>query len=256
MKDEIRCLVRTFVSDFMKRDGTRSEWKEPLVGFASASDLLFGTLKGSASPIHRLPGDFLPGARTVIAYFIPFSPDINLSNVEGRYSSLEWCTAYLETNEMILQLNMYLNTWFDSKGYRGVVLPATHNWDVEKLISDWSHRSVAYIAGLGTFGRNNMLITEKGCCGRFGSFITSAPIPADTRVPGEACLYKHNGTCGVCVKRCPNKALTLDTFDRFACYDMLLENGRRNGDIGNTDVCGKCLVGLPCSERNPVRSAG
>lgn len=37
-------------------------------------------------------------------------------------------------------------------------------------MSEWSHRHAAYIAGLGIFGINNMLITNKGCVGRIPSF--------------------------------------------------------------------------------------
>ena len=252
MKAPVVELIKTFVSDYNRGDLIQSEWKEPLVRFASAADSLFPKLKEITHPTHAVPSDFLPKAKTVIAYFLPFSTNIVRSNVQGRYSSPEWCAAYIETNELILRINTCLKEWFEARGYKGVLIPATHNWDVEKLISDWSHRSVAYIAGLGTFGLNNMLITEKGCCGRFGSFITDAEIPADDRPEGEACLHKYNGTCGVCVKRCVNDALKTDSFDRFACYEMCLENERQNRNLGYADVCGKCLVGLPCSERNPV----
>ncbi|WP_338094171.1 hypothetical protein [Methanorbis furvi] len=37
----------------------------------------------------------------------------------------------------------------------------------------WSHRHFAVLAGLGTFGVNNMLITRMGCYGRVSSFAAS-----------------------------------------------------------------------------------
>jgi hypothetical protein len=33
---------------------------------------------------------------------------------------------------------------------------------------------------------------------------------------------------------------------------MLLENVEKLKGIGYADVCGKCLVDVPCSHRNPV----
>lgn len=253
MKSLIASQITNFVSEHSKNPDIKSRWKEPLIGFASASDPLFTRLTELASPTHATPQDFMPEAQTVIAYFMPFAEDISKSNIKGRLSSDLWCTAYIDTNEMILKLNTHLKAWFESRGHSGVVIPATHNWDVKKLISDWSHRSVAYIAGLGRFGLNNMLITEKGCCGRFGSFITSASLEPDERTERETCLNKYDGSCGACVKRCVNEALHTDGFDRFKCYEMCLENEREHRNSGYADVCGKCLTGIPCSFRDPVK---
>ncbi len=41
-------------------------------------------------------------------------------------------------------------------------------------------------------------------------------------------------------------------FDRFRCYDMCLKSGEQFEDLGLADVCGKCVVGLPCSHCDPV----
>ena len=114
--------------------------------------------------------------------------------------------------------------------------------------------NVAIISGLGTFGLNNMLITDKGCCGRIGSFITDLKLEPTKRKTGESCLYKHMGTCTKCVARCVNEALTVDGFDRHKCYEMCLYNDNLHSGIGLCDVCGKCLVGVPCATVNPVKS--
>ena len=82
-----------------------SSWKTPLVGFADAGDPLFGELKTVVRPSHGLPGDLLPGARTVIAYFLPFDPAIPRSNHRGTFSSESWAVAYIETNRLIASIN-------------------------------------------------------------------------------------------------------------------------------------------------------
>jgi epoxyqueuosine reductase QueG len=140
----------------------------------------------------------------------------------------------------------------EGSNYQVAITPATHNFDPEKLISGWSHRHVGYIAGLGKFGVNNMIITAHGCCGRIGSFVTDLRVEADQRSPGEACLYRHDVSCVQCAERCVNTALFADRFDRWRCYEMCLRNETKYGNLGTADVCGKCLVGLPCSFTNPV----
>lgn len=62
--------------------------------------------------------------------------------------------------------------------------------DKEHIYSNWSQRHVGYIAGLGTFGLNNMLITDQGTCGRFYSLITNLPVEPDQPLQEERCLWK------------------------------------------------------------------
>ena len=104
------------------------------------------------------------------------------------------------------------------------------------------------------FGTNNMLITESGCCGRWGSFVTSLELEPDVRPEEESCLYRDDASCLHCVDRCPSEALSADRFDRKACYARCLMNEERWLSLGKADVCGKCLVGVPCTLRNPVRA--
>ena len=229
-------------------------WQEPIIAFAAADDELFPTLKEIISPTHVLPKDILVNAQTVITYFIPFNKDIVTSNVAGRETSREWAKTYIETNQLILDLNTHIQGELSQQGYDASILPATHNFDKTKLISDWSHRHVAFIAGLGKLGLNNMLITEKGCCGRLGSIVTNLKLQPTPRSDRENCLYKHQGLCKKCVERCVNGALTELSYDRHLCYAMCLSNAELFNKMGLADVCGKCLVNLPCSFINPART--
>ena len=70
----------------------------------------------------------------------------------------------------------------------------------------------------------------------------------DKPLKEERCKYKIDKTCGVCVKRCEVEALTYEGFDRFKCSN----NCKKNLEIFGVDVCGKCVVELPCSYRNPI----
>ncbi|WP_041605746.1 epoxyqueuosine reductase [Halothermothrix orenii] len=252
-REKITQLVKQFIKDYSSRKEIYTKWREPIIKFSDVRDELFFKLKEIISPTHALPTDFMEDAKTVISYFIPFDKSIVNLNIDGKYSSRGWAMAYIETNKLILDLNKYIKRELELLNYKSTIIPATHNFDKEKLISDWSHRHVAYIAGLGTFGLNNMLITDKGCCGRIGSIITNLKVEPTKRKDIEYCLYKRKGVCKKCVKRCVNNALKVDSFDRHKCYEMLLYNDRLHSDFGLADVCGKCCVNLPCSFTNPVK---
>jgi len=252
MQKMISQEIESFVNNLVASNKTRTKWGTPLVGFADAKDPLFEKMKEAVRPSHATPEDLLANARTVIAYFLPFVQEIPRSNIQNYNASREWAVAYVETNQLIIDLNNHLADILQKHGFSTKVLPPTHNFDTEQLMADWSHKHIAYIAGLGKFGLHHMLITEKGCCGRLGSVVTDAVFPPSARPEGQFCLGLYDGSCKVCIKKCPNGALTEDTYDRHKCYELLLENADIYEEEGLADVCGKCTSVVPCSFMNPV----
>ena len=120
-----------------------------------------------------------------------------------------------------------------------------------ELPNRWSQRSVAYIAGVGTFGVNHAIITERGCAGRFASMITSAYVQPSERPTAEACpAVEESDACDACIGRCPAEVLSHGGFDRDGCmeYLYLFVYKKRRGP-----GCGKCVVGVPCALRIPGR---
>lgn len=251
-KKEIENLIQNYLKNYQKKEKINSQWKEAVVEYASAADPMFRELENIVSESHLLPTDILADAKTVIAYFIPFSEEIVNSNLDGKYSSHQWAESYGETNQLIEDLNKHLKYELEKEKYQSSLIPATHNFDKKRLKSDWSHRHAAYIAGLGTFGINNMLITEKGCAGRIGTLITDLKIEPSARPENERCLNKAGFECSQCVDNCANGSLKIDSFDRYKCYQLLLENDELHSDLGLSDVCGKCSVGLPCTFKSPL----
>lgn len=252
MKQKIENYIQNYITNYQQQDQIESSWKKPVIKYAAAEDPIFNELKEVVSEEHLLPEDIMPEAKTVIAYFIPFSEEIANSNIDRKYSSHQWAKAYVETNQLIAEINQYLKNKLSDRGYQASLIAATNNFDKERLLSDWSHRHAAYIAGLGTFGINNMLITEKGCAGRVGTLITDLKIEASERSKKERCLNKAGFKCSNCVDNCVNGALQEDSFDRHQCYELLLENDELHPELALTDVCGKCSVGLPCSFNSPI----
>ena len=228
-------------------------WEEPLLAVARADDPLFPRLKEVASPEHSLPRDILPGARSVVVFFLPFQKRVGRENAEATpFAARSWAEAYVTTNRLIESVNIRLKACLEQAGHQAAITPATHNFDTQRLVSGWSHKHVAYIAGLGTFGINHLLITRAGCCGRLGSLITSMPLPPAPRPHEEWCLTKAGRKCLACVAKCSYGALHENRFDRHACYEQCLHNDAHFSDLPLVDVCGKCSCGMPCSHEIPA----
>ena len=249
-------IVRTIcetVASHGRSSGMGSMWRRPLVAFASADDPRFLQLQQAVSPSHLMPEDLLAGAKTVVCFFIPFTEELVHNNIAGDDATHEWALCYVQTNQLIKLVCSELTSLLGAEGYKAGVVPATHNFDEQRLISDWSHRHAAWIAGLGSFGENNMLITDDGCCGRFGSLATDWQFPQDGPVAQvrERCLSRQGKTCDACRKKCPVGAYSGGSFDRHACYAHCMHNAALHGDVGLADVCGKCICGLPCSLKSP-----
>lgn len=254
--EDIKNLIDDFILNYKDKNAIITDWADPIVGFASTDDSLFLQLKQVIDQDHKHPNQLLPSAKTVISYFIPFNENIVQSNIDGKLASKEWAIAYIETNKLITDINKFLTAEIKQENYDSFEIPPTHNFDENKLVSYWSHKHIAYIAGLGKFGLHKMLITEKGCCGRLGSLIISAKIEATGRNEDEYCLYFFNKTCKQCLDKCLFNALYLNSFDRHKCYKICLENGRIYSKLGLSDICGKCACGIPCSVNNPVKLIG
>lgn len=259
MTEDFEEILSDYVSTYRKNHTTQTVWRKPLVAYASATDPLFAELKQIIGPHHSLPGEIVDGAKSVIVYFLPFDENVGKSNIPGVESSAEWDIAYIETNILIGELNKYLHDLLVDRGYDASLLAATHNFDPVTLECSWSHRSAGYIAGLGTFGVNHMLITEDGCNGRLGSIITTMEIEPTQRPTEEYCLYKNRGTCLSCVKRCVNDVFENKdgdvAFDKWRCNEQVFDKAETATyeGLGSADTCGKCLCGVPCSTMNPIR---
>ncbi|MEJ2210349.1 MAG: epoxyqueuosine reductase [Anaerolineae bacterium] len=250
---ELGHFIEITIRKMVDEAGTATTYRRPLVAFAAADDERFVALRTVAEPSHLLPTDLLPGARSVISFFLPFAPWVVEANARQRQEvAREWAVAYVETNALIGRITARLVEALAGQGVRAAAEPATHNFDPVSLVSRWSHKSVAVIAGLGNFGLHQMVITDAGCAGRFGSLVLDADLPAAPAPPRERCLYFYDGSCLECVYACPAGALDTDEpLDKQACYRRLLDVAAAYEDLGLADVCGKCATG-PCALESAV----
>lgn len=225
-----------------------TKYREPLLASAAADDRRFAELKDVVDLRHMLPEDLVPSARSVASFFLPFEAEVVEANAAARGEvAPEWALAYVETNALIEQVTDRLVELLARHGVRAAAEPPTGRYDRRTFTSTWSHKSVAVVAGLGSFGVHRMAITDAGCAGRFGSLVLDCELPWGGREHIERCLHIASGGCLECVKRCPVGALSADgAIDKQLCRARCNHGAAALGGIGTAAVCGKCALG-PCA---------
>jgi epoxyqueuosine reductase QueG len=92
-------------------------------------------------------------------------------------------------------------------GARTVTVPVSYPLEMTEetkgCVGDLSLRHAAVAAGLGVFGRHNLVIHPvHGTRILFTAVLTDAALPSDQPLDAELCLH-----CGACVENCPAGAL-------------------------------------------------
>ncbi len=237
----------------------------PLVAFGAADDPLFEEFKDTKAigPWHMAPQEWLPGAKSVVSLFFPFTEKVRATNaaqdewassawLHGRIEGQEWIKLYMKTfRERLEELGasalvpMQDPRWGQIRRGRG--MEAYPGLDETVFGSNWSERHAAYVCGLGTFGLSKGLITRKGIAGRFGSVVTDIELEPDPREYSG--IYDWCINCGACIARCPAKAISSEKGKEHSpCLDKLLQSGKR---FAPRYGCGLCQTGVPCEHQRP-----
>ena len=214
----------------------------PLVGFASAD-------AWDDPPFEPwVPGEFrpraiYPEARTVVVIGMPvFLPILETT------PSIYYHELYKTVNSL-LDSNAYrIASLLNRRGYPSIPVPRDGYGSIsilrERPLAFFSHRHAAYLAGLGNFGINNMLLTrEFGPRVRFTSIFTAAEIPPGKVMEEPLCIR-----CMRCRDACPVHALGSEDYP-----GSLTEKGActaRSGDLARRFIspCGICIKVCPVGE--------
>ena len=259
--------VQEYLADFVRSD-PRNRFPEgdyipifdpPEVGIASAADPLFLELgkPGVVGPIHVTPEYWLPGARSVVSFFAPFSKEVKAAYKKGeRVPPLEWVSGRLNGEVFINVMRRALLRLFEKLGGRVVVPNLELRYRAKNLLPMWSERHVGFIAGVGTFGLHCGLLTEKGAAGRMGSVVTDLSLtPRERAYAGvyDYCLWKTEGRCGACIKSCPVGAISAQGKNHAICITNGSEYIQPAYAAWGYHSCGHCQNNLPCSNGIPAR---
>ncbi|SHH60695.1 hypothetical protein SAMN02745823_00452 [Sporobacter termitidis DSM 10068] len=231
----------------------------PVLAVGAASDEGFKKLQRPevVGPHHLLPEDWLPGAKSVISLFLPFTERVISSNTENPAEpSWEWLFTRVDGQQHLLATGALVRDALIREGYRAVVPYIDDRFlmrtsrdqtglPIPAFSSNWSERHVGFITGLGTFGRMTNFISKRGCCGRLVSVVTDWETTPDEK--DYEGIYDYCAECGACYPACPGGALSADGKDIDKCSAYLRKIGSK---FAPRYGCGKCQSGLPCATKS------
>ena len=240
-------------------------YESPIFTFGSASDNYFEKLKKPEAIGNHfmMPNDWLPSAKTVISYFLPFSKQIRDSNRKDfSWPSDAWLNARIDGQKMMNEFSIFVRDYLKNSGFEAVAPSVDSRFKIgtvtikdgveEKnpFTSNWSERHVAFVCGLGTFNLAKGMITKAGTAGRFGSVITNLEF-SDYTVREYTEIYEYCTKCGACAKNCPADAITIENAkDHVLCNTFVREVLEKHRPYYG---CGKCQVRVPCESGIPIR---
>ena len=273
--EKIRGFLSEDESNKMKVDGSLIFDPDVLVGFVSGNDQIFENYKGIIGDFHLTPpeaykkfcekNDITCSTEnlSVVAYILPISQKTKKENLEysKEMPGERWAHTRLFGEQTNQKLQKYLVSELKKEAGVEAVAPMTHGYMFRVhrkhakgvWASTWSHRHMAFAAGLGSFGLSDGFINERGIAMRCGSIIVDYKLPSDAdKRPEDPYYYCSN--CGTCIKRCPKGAITFEgRHDKQSCSEHVgstIPYIKNNYEI-NIYSCGLCQVGVPCSDGIP-----
>ena len=145
---------------------------------------------------------------------------------------------YRQLNYILDQFAAQTAIALERAGAVAAAVPASQVTAWQPVPRGWvSHKLLAAAAGLGWWGRNNLLITERhGARIRLASVLTD--LPAGAAVPP---LESRCGSCRACRRACPAGAIGEEpsSFDAGACSEKLGEFQRL--PFISQRICGVCV---------------
>ncbi len=245
-------------------------FEPPIFAFGAADDEGFESLQDPSviGKHFMLPKEWLPQAKTVISFFLPFTAAVKQGNRRDlSWPSEEWLHGRIEGQAFINKLCLHLQSALIDAGYNSLVpcldqrfwaktgfsnaAPYADNGsEALAFTSTWSERHVAFVCGLGTFGLSKGLITKKGMAGRLGSVVTELYLPPDSR--GYKEIYEFCDMCGTCAKNCPVNAISIAKGkNHIICSNFVDETLEKHKPRYG---CGKCQVKVPCENGIPKKA--
>jgi epoxyqueuosine reductase QueG len=195
------CEVERIINEFCESAPSNSlhletgekAWAEPHVAIARGDDPLFLGNKEMIGPFLWTPEEAyalafpdspVPARELrVISYVLPQTPKTRADQrLEDRMPAERWARSRFHGEEFNCDLRLHLAETLTRAGYPSVAperLPGFGYQHSERfgLASNWSERHAAFVAGHGTFGLSDGMITRWGKAVRFGSVVSRIDLP-------------------------------------------------------------------------------
>ena len=188
------------------------------------------------------PQSIYPEAKTVIVIGLP----VQLPILETA-PSIFYHELYHTINQLLDEEAYLLSNYLTSQGHPSIYLPRDGYGDIEVLLKKplafFSHKHAAYLAGLGSIGWNNVLLTpEYGPRVRFTSIFTTASLDGDPIIGYDLCTR-----CLLCARTCPVHALATRKDEHFPPPMEKINCANRSRKLRKKyqSPCGICIKVCP-----------
>ncbi|MBN2223412.1 MAG: epoxyqueuosine reductase [Deltaproteobacteria bacterium] len=209
-----------------------------VVGFAAASDYK----SERTQPLDT----YLPGVKSIVVL-----------GYRGNRGALESASHRIALTSRMGEIelgnnNSYRMARFIEKGTKTKAAPVPVSYPLDMappvmgMAGDVSLRHAAVAAGLGAFGRNNLVLNpEFGSQIVFAGILTQLPFASDPPVTDNPCT-----DCGLCVENCPAGALEREGYtDTLKC----LKTSQPYGFIGTLKYFSKFVGASPDEQKALLR---
>ncbi len=276
IEETIKTFINQSPENSLENKESEKAWADPIVGFSSGTDPLYKFYKEDIGPFYWTPLEIFtktfpqleinPNQLTVISWILPQTEKTKSDNRKRKtFTSERWARARIYGEKVNTKLRKHVVSALQESGFAAVAPMLSPLWEQKNseryvFASTWSERHAAYVAGLGTFGLCDGLITPKGKAMRCGSVIANIRIPLTKRPYDNHhayCLFFSKGTCGECIQRCPTGAITENGHDKIKCRRYLRttrEYVRSNYNFEGYG-CGLCQTGVPCESQIPTEES-
>jgi len=251
-------------------------WQDVIIGFGRGDDAYFDFLKEDIGEFHWSPEEAFKlgkkdadvASKDILVVSLGFQKAQKVKELnaeETKEPTLRWVAARGEWETLVASISEKIVSDIESAGLKAVAIEHISEFKRKRsekygIASNWSHRHVAFMCGLGTFGHCDGLITPKGKAMRFTTILIETDLEADIRSYekyNEWCKRANGDGCGVCIERCPVNALTADGHDKEKCEkfvqhvrDKALSEGVLTSNTST--ACGLCQCGTPCQDGIPI----
>lgn len=151
---------------------------------------------------------------------------------------------YQRVNVFLDTVALKVTEFIQKEGYQALPIPASQVVDWQNLKAHLSHREIAYLAGLGWQGRNNLLVNpEYGSQVRYVTILTTYPLTTNHPIK-DSC-----SGCKSCIVVCPAGAIAENSFSLEKCYTKLKEFVKT--EKISQHICGICVK--VCSGTNRLK---
>jgi epoxyqueuosine reductase QueG len=175
--------------------------------------------------------------KTAISIGVPLASPVLRTLVDRP--NMIYKAHYRQVNAILDDTSFAIASEIERNGQKAMPLPASMVLKRFPMVGHLSHRVIAHEAGLGWWGRNNLLVSKD-----YGSQVRLVTILTNAQFETDMPIEEDCGDCFACLSACPVNAISenKEEFNLKACSEQVQKFAQENNY--GMYICGLCLK--PC----------